>query len=431
MMLCTLDDTRRKIVDMMLAVAKRRSSPQTGFVHLYYDNPHCSQQDTVPVIENMYYALGLFHSRMSDAILEARALIEKILPFEVDGNFPIYLHEYPKCKDRSTSIQLLAVIHYLLKDYRSVVGDGLYTKLKELSQRIICHAKQVHEIKKLPFAPLVRFKAFTNELEKMEPRSAAEWGEYLLALDICRPCWQAEELARAFRSYNALCMVFIDKDTPIYQDGFLPKPSFMDVFIALQTGRFSKMLQGDDRLVFLSCLAHPISGLDIASLSDARQVVSLWQKDTRQPLNVYWPEKTGLRSLCLETKGAVTVISEESSRIQLTVRYPQDLPEEEINAEIAFYIDNSDKTSFLVEQRPSSTFTLEEVLQVHTQSKAIKISFTKIEGNGRFFGHLSQSNRPYQSRKDLFQAYDWKLGLRTIARDADMLLGVILEIRDR
>jgi hypothetical protein len=225
---------------------------------MYYDQAHHVQADTIPVVENMYYALGLFHSRMADAILEGRALIEKILAFEVDGNFPVYLHEYPKCKDRSTSIQLLPVAHYLFKDYRPVLGDGLYTKLKELCQRIVSHAERAHKLKKLGFAPYVRFKAFTGELEKMEPRSAAEWGEYLLALDMCRPAWHKEEFARAFRSFNIPCSIFLDQDFPIYQDGVLPKASLMDVFLALQTGCFSKMGQGSDRLVFLflPCPSH-------------------------------------------------------------------------------------------------------------------------------------------------------------------------------
>jgi hypothetical protein len=100
---------------------------------------------------------------------------------------------------------------------------------------------------------------------------------------------------------------------------------------------------------------------------------------------------------------------EEPGRIQLTVSYPQELPEEEVNAEIAFYINNSDKTTFLVDQKPASTFPLHEGIWVHTESKAIKISFTKIKGDGRFLGHLSQSNRPYQSRKDLFRPMTGRL----------------------
>ncbi|MBM3207647.1 MAG: hypothetical protein FJZ57_03460 [Chlamydiae bacterium] len=424
MILSTFNDTRRKIVDRLLEVAKKRTSPQTGYVHLFYDNPDSVHQDTIPVLENMYYALGLFHTRMSDSILEARSIIDKILSFEVGGNFPIYLHDYPHCKDRSTSIYMLPVIHYLVKDYRSVLGDSLYGKLQELSDRILIHAKKMHETKRLPFSSFVRWQGFTHQLEKMEPKSVVEWGEYLLAIHMSNPSWQEEEVKRAFSYYNIECRLFLDTESPIMQDGFAPRATFFDLLVALQTGNYSKAILSNEKLIFLSALAHPFPDIDVESVLDKRQQVSLWQKHTKQPFMLFWTEDDNLRSLAIECKGEIYSIKEEEGSIEFAVNYPLDLPEEETNAEFAIYVDGAIKTSLIVDQNRASTFSLHDVIELHTPSKILKISFHPQDEGGMFFGHLSRCNRPYQVKKDVFQAYDWKLGVRTISRPKQFSMNI-------
>ncbi len=53
----------------------------------------------------MLFALALLRSRTTENILEAKAIVDNLLHFQLKegpsaGNFPKYLHEYPNCKQR-------------------------------------------------------------------------------------------------------------------------------------------------------------------------------------------------------------------------------------------------------------------------------------------------------------------------------------------
>ncbi len=85
-----------KVIELNLAAAKKRKSKQTGFIHHCYEDPKNS--DTIPVIENFCYAEALLRSRLAENVLEGRALLEKLKAFEIDGLYPVYLHEYPNCR---------------------------------------------------------------------------------------------------------------------------------------------------------------------------------------------------------------------------------------------------------------------------------------------------------------------------------------------
>ena len=90
------EDLVKKIA---MSAAKKRISSQTGFIHYWRDDPYLSRQDTIPSVENFIHAYALFRTKTVEHIQEGKALLEKLLAFEVDGNFPIYLHEFPKCAD--------------------------------------------------------------------------------------------------------------------------------------------------------------------------------------------------------------------------------------------------------------------------------------------------------------------------------------------
>lgn len=120
-----------KSVELALTAGRKRQSPVTGFVHHCYENPdHC--QETIPVYENFCFALALLRSRTVDNILEARALLEKLLAFEVGGHFPVYLHEFPRCRFEGLRSKLSSVIFYILRDFQTVLGESLPAQLQKL-----------------------------------------------------------------------------------------------------------------------------------------------------------------------------------------------------------------------------------------------------------------------------------------------------------
>ena len=84
------EDLKRKMIELSLSAGLKRRSKETGYVHLHHSDPE--SYHTIPLLENFSFVLALFRSRISEHILEAKSLLEQLLFFEVNGNFPLYLH---------------------------------------------------------------------------------------------------------------------------------------------------------------------------------------------------------------------------------------------------------------------------------------------------------------------------------------------------
>ena len=266
-MLCkTLEEAPRKNLELHSEAAKKRVSGQTGYLHLFSEAPNVVEQGTIPLLENMYYVLGLFRTRLSDPIIEGKLILEKLLSFEVEGNFPIYLHHFPNCKDRSVSLHMLPVFYYLLKDYRQVLGKDLTRKVEDLTDRIVAHAEKIRQEKALSFGAEVKFLSFTKQLVCKKPSSSQEWGEYLLALHMSEdPILVEHELQKAARVWNAHLGLYIGEGRAHPQDGYFPKATLFDLFMAAQTGAFSEQLLSNHILFLSGSLVHSFT-LDSTSL---------------------------------------------------------------------------------------------------------------------------------------------------------------------
>lgn len=421
------EDTRRKLIELHVESAKKRLSAQTGLLHLFYDVPGALEQSTIPLLENMFFVLGLFRTRLSDPILEAKQLMEKLLPFEVEGNFPIYMHQYPACRDRSLSLHMLPVLHYLLTDYRQVLGEELTKKLEGLSHRIVARGKEISQQKNLPFGAEVKLAAFTKSLTPRNPSSSQEWGEYLIALHMVRnESWTEEEIRKAASLWNDSLGIYVGERGAHPQDGCFPKATALDLFMALQTGAFSKSVLSHNTLLLSASLVHAFEQGDL--LFHSKPLAVLAAADPKQPVSLFWKENAALRSLAVEIVGGSCKMQKTEYGIDLVFTYPEDMPSDEENCEIALYIDANEKMSLLVNGSQASTFRLGQETKVETVTSSLELKFSLVEGDGKFFGHVSKGNRPSQTRKDIFEAFDWKIGLRTIQRSAEckMRLSLVL-----
>ncbi|MCX6988049.1 MAG: hypothetical protein NTZ52_00850 [Chlamydiae bacterium] len=419
------EDRRRHLIDMHINEVKKRLSPQTGFLHLFYEDPYGKTQNTIPILENMYYVLALFRTRLTDPILEARQLLDKILAFEVTGNFPIYIHQYPVCKDRSLSIHLLPVLHYLLRDYSAVLGEELLHRIEALSIRVIDRALAVQAVKKLSLSASMKLQAYTGCLIKQEPMSAVEWGDYLLSLHMMPAnVWINDEIRRGMSLWNPMNEVLLPEGVAPIQDGFSPKASLCNLFMALHTEGSFHRPSFADLLMLSGSLVHPFDIPHCAPLFDARSFVIHKAIGSKQPLTLCWNELDVFRSIALKVPSMDIRLDETESSVSIRSVYPDEVPIAEDVNELCLYIDCQAKARLLVNGAPASTFRIEDLVQIQTEHKLFTLTFSLIEGQGQFFGHLSKSNRPSQVRKEVYEAYDWQIGLRTIRRDAHCVLGL-------
>ena len=106
-------DRTRQMVDLAVSAGRKFQSAQTGYVHFCFHKSDELINDTIPLYENFLFALALLRFRTSDSMNEGKKILEQLLSFQVDGNFPIYLHEYPRCYDRFQSMSILPVFYWL------------------------------------------------------------------------------------------------------------------------------------------------------------------------------------------------------------------------------------------------------------------------------------------------------------------------------
>src|SRR5580693_298520 len=152
------EDLKRKMIELNLAAGRKAQSPQTGYIHLNYETDE--RHDTIPLLENFCFALALLRSRLSEHVLEAKALLEKLLSFEVDGNFPIYLHDFPQCKDRSLGLSLLPIFHWALADFKVALGEPLAMHMEMLIGRVLSHGYKMHSQRPLSKPDEFRLKSY-------------------------------------------------------------------------------------------------------------------------------------------------------------------------------------------------------------------------------------------------------------------------------
>src|SRR5690242_7429818 len=120
-----------KSIELAIKAGRVRQSPLTGFVHHNYENSERAAE-TIPVYENFCFALALFRTKSVENVLEAKALLERLFAFQALEGFPIYLHEFPQVKSRKLEQKLAIVAQFFLRDFSSVLGDFLRSKLELL-----------------------------------------------------------------------------------------------------------------------------------------------------------------------------------------------------------------------------------------------------------------------------------------------------------
>jgi hypothetical protein len=414
------EDLRRKLNDLHLEAAKMRLSPQTGFLHYFYEEPNTLHPQTIPILENIYYVLALFRQRLSDPILEGKNLLEKLLAFEVDGNFPIYLHQYPICKDRCLSIHALAVFHHLLKDYRSVLGDELIKKIELVCLRIVAHAQTIQREKKLPLAAESKLQGYQGVLTEKNPSGSSEWADYMIALMMMpKSSFVIDELAKASKHWCSALGVFTSGTVSHPQEGFLPKMTLFDLFMYLEQGFFSRSITPSYPLLLAASIVSVDEEMKLPfSKEDA--VVSYFIPQAKEPFGLMWKENGLIRSLAFACPKGECLYEKRGDVFRLHFTYSQEIPDEDAQEEIAIFLDAQAQGELFVNESRSTTCKLSDEIVWRTNEKRVSFSIAIVEGEGKIMGHLLKGNRPSQVLKDPFKAYDWKLGLRTLKRGSHL-----------
>lgn len=422
--------------DLALLAGRKRQSPRTKMIHLFPEED--SAADTIPLYENFCFAFSLFRQKTAEAIAEGKELIERLLPFQApSGNFPLYLHDFPRCWDPTLALKIAPIFIQLLRLFGAVLGAEFKEKIEASLEKMVDFAWKRHQ--EHPFLPLWEDRLYAC---KKIPRtlglpgadfSAQEWGEWILSSQIIDPGYQSFPIP-----YNARLQLFtgsaiplvIQKSgaKPMQDDRFLnherykgrvqekgePRPLPIEWLLAEKEGKWTPRLLKDHPHQILCAAFLPFE----TSLATSESHVTL-----HHPFRLIW-EGESLHTL---------TIPSTSSELLIDLVGDVEIGRESL-WESLFFCDFSSETEIFVEGKKATLFRLGDLIDIQTPQMSIQVVFTLREGEGDFCGHISRGNRPDQIACKgplLYEAFDWRIGLRTLRRGGACQISVLLQIKKK
>jgi hypothetical protein len=349
-----------KVIELALNAARKRQSSITRFVHCCYENSK-KDSETIPIYENFCFALALLRTKVMENILEAKWLLERVIQFERDGLFPIYLHDYPRVCQKASS-RLYPPIFYILQDFYSILGSGVRVLLEKVLSSLVF-------------------------IEPQEKKSLHDIINFLLYAQM-----HGRDPFLAFQKWDPVALVF---SGPQKQEGGEPELTLYDLFMGQWGGKFSARALQDHRSHLQASLIYP-----------AEKPFAFRENFSIEA--VFWGNGNPTHSLMLETKGKID-------------GYNIFLEEKEVynEMEIIYYCNIHFDTQIFINGIKATSFQIKDQIQIVSSEKTVIFSFELLEGDGVFCGRIYQGNRPHQviHSEDLkFHAYDWVIALRTVQR---------------
>jgi hypothetical protein len=489
----TRDENVRQIIEWAINSGRKRLSSQTGFVHHFYHSESEEVQHTIPLVENALFVLALFRSRLSDNILEAKNLLDRLLSFqclegESKGNFPIYLHEYPHCKDRFLGAHLLPTFYWIFKQYQSVLGAQLTAKLEKAMEGLLKHCltnvqekpPSTHILIKIAassqaIGSLIKNKEFEEEggrllsllREQINPHAwviSAHLGDFCVALQMLYPSL-AKSPWNLFWDYlsqtwhrKACC--YVGPALKELQNKQEPQTTLYDLFMGYFSKTFSQRVLEDHSLHLqgallqqsedtLPPLSYPFVVQGIVENQPWKLVhqenfaFTLIEKSERfnlpdekgfYPFRLCWGSSKRTHTFgCQGGNTPEMNFKDHLDQVDLifTLGEIVSVEDREKARELAFYFDVQEDTTIAVNDEMSTTFKLQDSLSIEMEGVLLALQFIVEEGSGHFLGHVMRGNRPAQvalKGKRRFDAYDWQIFLRTLRRTSPCKIKATIRI---
>lgn len=395
---------------LALASGKKRLSSQTGFIQ---------DRDAISILENFLYAYALFRSKTVENICEGKAFLEKLLAFEVEGNFPVHLHEFPKCLDSRFSSYLLPPIFYLFRDFSTVLGEDLSNKLSALSERIV---RYLQKQPSLSAAANGRLTAFLKTFDPTiwTPKSPEEWGEYC----VCAQMAQVD-IPEHPPIWNSFLSTYIGSTKERIQEGYSPKVTLLDFFMP----PCSERSLGEHQALLKAVLVHPWQ-TQMPRSQDKPYAVFI-EELQKQCFTLYWGSSQQVHSLVLESKKGTWSFAPSSQGWIATYQYDSEVPSEEDCVEWAFYLNESASHTVQIDQHAATLFHPGQEVSILSEGMKITFHVQADSADGVWTGHILKGDRSFQRGTALpYGGYDKKLGWRTVRRkpQASITLHINIEV---
>lgn len=359
----------KTVVKLSVNAGRKFQSAQTGFIHF---------QDLIPLYENLCFVLALFRSHIGEQVLEGRALLQKLFHFEVNGHFPIHLHEYPECRDQMLSRRMRPLFYWLYKDFATLLGESLREKVR----------------------------AFLDKTEPFpipsDPRTPEEWAQYLVAVQMREGEAQVPYLEKACAKWHPELSAFCGHQPHQRAE---PAATLFDLFMGELYGTFSRRALEPGIHHLRASLVQPFAWQPPACAFP--QPIYIEEKG----VFIAWGSKEHLHTF-------VSFQEFEREGEQLTLTLPEIIPAENESEECVFYCNFHAEHTLLVNGKRATVFQVGDLIEILSKGLRIELSFQgeRHATNGVFCGLIAKTNRPHQPKIAQFEANDWKIALRTVRR---------------
>lgn len=471
----------RQLVDMAVQSGRKRQNSQTGYIHHHYQTLDEETHLTIPLIENFLFVLALMRSRTIENVSEAKTILEGLLHFQNHsndemgmGNFPVYIHEYPACKDRFTAVQVAMAVYWILKLFHQVLGAEIKRRLESSFSAMLEHLLKTHTEREAPYPIALKIGAVCQAGGGLLQRSDLESnGKNLLDRLHSHPdrmSWYCPAAIGAILS--ALTLIYPrlsespwsafwkhledtwHKDTCCYvgpalkewQYGEEPQVTLYDLFLGYFNGEFSARALKDSTVhleaVLIPTIEDKFNALSYSQRVDSSLGDTSWHVCQNEhiaycfvekylepnsnkgfhPLRIVWGDRQRVHTFVCQggnskqidfsyVPGGVDIIFELDAIVESEDR--------EKNREIIFFADIHEDLEILISGRKATTFSFGEEIILRSGPCELSLIFHLQEGEGRFLGHRMPGNRQSQCRlkgKQRYSAYDWQIFMRTIKR---------------
>jgi hypothetical protein len=377
--------------ELAYAAGKKRQSSRTNLVH-------SPDQETISLYDNFCYAYALLAQKKAETALEAKTLLSRLFAFQSpEGNFPIHLHDYPKTFDLYAGLRIAPILLRTLSHYGAVIGpEWVRVWIESPLQKILTF----YQDKSLP--PMWQFRyAICRGVTPTPPAPQDIWEHWIslqfLQTPICDFYHKGLSLAIPTTA----------------QEGFEPAPTLIEWACAASSGHLPPRL----------AKAHP-NQLHLAAL-DHLEVIGNHPESLllMKPFSLYWQDDT-LHSLTFEAANFTLQNNTLTIPLPETFEFSRD-----DLFETAFYCDA--KVEFAIEGKAGTSFQLGQPIQLKTPRFTCTLQFELLQGSGDFCGRIFRSNRPNQIAAPNFEAFDWKIGLRTLRRSPDCIIQVTYKMTEK
>lgn len=456
---------------LIVSVGKKYIHPQTGFIHYCYHQNEEAYDVTIPIYENLLYIYALFKTKSIENINEAKVLLSSILSFQNNEskNFPIYLHEYPSCKNSQLPFKILPVFTFIIKQFESVLGEKLLQKLKHsiflliqfgldycskgflrIEHKFILSAS-IYSFQKVlgpelsKDAEVILESIDIHDLEKkvFYPHSL---GDILTACQMFSPLFEKFPL-EFFKFFTPSLGLYTGPLLQIVYEGPEPQVCLYDYHCASISGVYSNRILNENISLLYASLVQPyknklfqenvirLSGaLDNKPWNYIRNLnysvssidIPLNKEDsnwkTSAPFCLSWGDLSFVQTLMLQSgnyQTIKTVIDEHKITIQLELSENFDLEDKEKKNEVILWLSKHPETVVTIQDQKATTFKIHDTLFIHSNQLKLKITYKLLEGDIQVLGHVMPGNRPSQMahlKKVNYEAYDWQILLRTLRR---------------